>query len=67
MTPACLPCATATHAVRSQSFLRNVFGGSAKERRNKGLRREGSFLVMPNGGWLHDEFALAYGDGLYYR
>ena len=56
-----------TQPLCRQSFLRDVFGSKKGTRRDPALRRQGSFLSQPHGGWLHDEFALAYGDGLYYR
>jgi hypothetical protein len=31
------------------------------------FERRTSFLTSPDGGWLHDEFALSYGNGVYYR
>ena len=32
------------------------------------LSREGEdFLTPPPEGWLHEEFALSYGEGVYYK
>eukprot|EP00045_Choanoeca_perplexa_P013704 m.156146 g.156146 ORF g.156146 m.156146 type:complete len:778 (-) comp16431_c0_seq2:103-2436(-) len=31
-----------------------------------GLKRENSFLTAPEGGWLHNQFALQYGEGVFF-
>ena len=38
---------------------------NAEER--EGKKRAGNFLTPPPEGWLHADFALTYGNGVYYR
>ena len=38
-----------------------------KGKAREGKKREGDFLTPPPEGWLHADFGLTYGNGVYYR
>ena len=44
-----------------------MFSRKKKNAEREGKKREGNFLTPPPEGWLHADFALTYGNGVYYR
>eukprot|EP00056_Hartaetosiga_gracilis_P013745 m.230309 g.230309 ORF g.230309 m.230309 type:complete len:782 (-) comp13892_c0_seq1:122-2467(-) len=48
-----------------KSFRKSINRRSTRRSQRNGRKRQ-SFLTAPDGGWLHNKYALKYGDGVFY-